>query len=117
MCARTAYHRGRGAGSSSRFPRAPKRKERAPRKSGQMTPDKNAQMAIFSPWTRRATCSTRSSERMNEIYLFSSPWPIRRLHSAVGWIPEAIAEHAVPALTPSFMPIDRSGDAFFLDLL
>ena len=55
--------------------------------------------------------------RMSEIYLFRSPRPIRSLHGAVGWTPEAIAEHALPALTPSFIPLDRSGDAFFLDLL
>ena len=55
--------------------------------------------------------------RMNEIYLFSSRRPIRSLHSAVGWTWEAIAENALPALKPSVMPIDRSGDAFFLDLL
>jgi len=54
---------------------------------------------------------------MNEIYLYRSPRPIRSLHSAVGWTTEAIAEHALPALKPSFMPIDRSGDAFYLDLL
>jgi 2Fe-2S ferredoxin len=29
------------------------------------------------------------------IYLFSAPRQIRSLHSAVGWIPEAIAEHAL----------------------
>ena len=51
--------------------------------------------------------------RMSEIYLFSSPRPIPSLRSAVGWIPEAIAEHTLPAL----MPLDRSGDAFSLDLL
>jgi hypothetical protein len=55
--------------------------------------------------------------RMNEIYLFSLPRPIRSLHSAVGWTPEAIAEHTMPALKPSFMSLDRSGDAFSLDLL
>ena len=55
--------------------------------------------------------------RMSEIYLFSSPRPIRSLDSAVGWTPEAIAEHTLPALKPSFMPLDRSGDAFSLDLL
>ena len=55
--------------------------------------------------------------RMSEIYLFRSPRPIRSLHGAVGWTPEAIAELALPALTPSFIPLDRSGDAFFLDLL
>jgi len=51
--------------------------------------------------------------RMNEIYLFSSPRPIPSLHGAVGWTPEAIAEHTLPAL----MPLDRSGDAFSLDPL
>jgi len=35
----------------------------------------------------------------------------------VGRTPEAIAEHTLPALKPSFMPLDRSGDAFSLDLL
>jgi hypothetical protein len=55
--------------------------------------------------------------RMNEIYLFSSLRPIPSLHSAVGWTPEAIAEHTLPALKPLFMPLDRSGDAFSLDLL
>jgi hypothetical protein len=54
---------------------------------------------------------------MNEIYLFSSPQPIGSLHSAVSWTPEAIAEHPLPALKPSFMPLHRSGDAFSLDLL
>ena len=53
--------------------------------------------------------------RMSEIYLFRSPRPIRSLHGAVGWTPEAIAEHTLPALKLSF--IDRSGDAFSLDLL
>jgi hypothetical protein len=55
--------------------------------------------------------------RMNEIYLFSSPRPIPSLHSAVGWTPEAIAEHTLRCPKPSFMPLDRSGDAFSLDLL
>ena len=54
---------------------------------------------------------------MNEIYLFSSPRPVRSLHSASGWTPEAIAELALPALKPSFMPLDRSGDLFSWDPL
>jgi hypothetical protein len=49
---------------------------------------------------------------MNEIYLFSSPRPIRSLYSAVGWTWEAIAEHALPALKPSFMPIELCTRAF-----
>jgi hypothetical protein len=54
---------------------------------------------------------------MSEIDLFSSPRPIRSQHSAVGWTPEAIAEYTLPALKPSFMPLDRSVDGFSLDLL
>jgi hypothetical protein len=83
-----------------------------------MTPDKNAPMAVFlaSDAARDVTGQVFGT-RMNEIYLFSSPRPIRSLHSAAGWTPEAIAEHALPALKPSFMPLDRSGDLFNWDPL
>jgi NAD(P)-dependent dehydrogenase (short-subunit alcohol dehydrogenase family) len=82
----------------------------------QMTPDKNAPMAVFlaSDAAREITGQVFGT-RMNEIYLFSSPRPIRSVHSAAGWTPEAIAEHALPALKPSFMPLDRSGDVFSWD--
>ena len=81
-----------------------------------MTPDKNAPMAVFlaSDAAHDVTGQVFGT-RMNEIYLFSSPRPIRTLHSAAGWTPEAIAEYALPALRPSFMPLDRSGDVFCWD--
>ena len=84
----------------------------------QMTPDKNAPMAVFlaSDAARDVTGQVFGT-RMNEIYLFSSPRPIRSLHRAEGWTPEAIAEHALPALESSFMPLDRSGDLFSWDPL
>src|ERR1700746_2167297 len=84
----------------------------------QMTPDKNAPMAVFlaSDAARDVTGQVFGT-RMNGIYLFSSTRPSRSLHSAAGWTPEAIAEHALPALKPSFMPLDRSGDAFSWDPL
>ena len=84
----------------------------------QMTPDKNAPMAVFlaSDAAREVTGQVFGT-RLNEVYLFSSPRPIRALHQAEGWTPEAIAEHALPALKPSFMPLDRSGDAFSWDPL
>jgi NAD(P)-dependent dehydrogenase (short-subunit alcohol dehydrogenase family) len=83
-----------------------------------MTPDKNAPMAVFlaSDAARNVTGQVFGT-RMNEIYLFSSPRPIRSLHQAEGWTPEAIAEHALPALEASFMPLDRSGDLFSWDPL
>lgn len=40
--------------------------------------------------------------RANEIYLFSQPRILRTLHRSDGWTPETIAEHVIPALTPSF---------------
>ena len=55
--------------------------------------------------------------RMHEIILFSSPRPIRIVHRAEGWTPEAIAEHAAPALKAAFMPLDRSGEVFDWDPL
>jgi len=84
----------------------------------QMTPDKNAPMAVFlaSDAARDVTGQVFGT-RMHEIYLFSSPRPVRSLHSATGWTPEAIAELALPALKPSFMPLDRSGDLFSWDPL
>jgi NAD(P)-dependent dehydrogenase (short-subunit alcohol dehydrogenase family) len=84
----------------------------------QMTPDKNAPMAVFlaSDAARDVTGQVFGT-RMHEIYLFSSPRPVRSLHSAAGWTPEAIAELALPALKPSFMPLDRSGDLFSWDPL
>jgi hypothetical protein len=84
----------------------------------QMTADRSAPIAIFlASDAARDVSSQVFGTRTNEIYLFRSPRPIRSLHSAVGWTPEAIAEHALPALKPSFMPLDRSGDAFCWDPL
>jgi hypothetical protein len=54
---------------------------------------------------------------MHELYLFSSPRPIRSVHRTEGWTPEAIAEHALPAFQTSFMPLDTSGEVFSWDPL
>ncbi|HJU18155.1 MAG TPA: SDR family NAD(P)-dependent oxidoreductase [Stellaceae bacterium] len=90
----------------------PEQRERVA-KIQRMTPDKNAPMAVFlaSDAAREVTGQVFGT-RLNEIYLFSSPRPIRTLHRSEGWTPEAIAEHALPALRPSFMPVDRSDEAF-----
>ena len=49
---------------------------------------------------------------MNEIYLFSSPRPIRIVYRADGWTPETIAQHAIPAVQAVFMSLDTSEQAF-----
>ena len=81
-----------------------------------MTPDKNAPLAIclLSDAARDVTGQVFVT-RHNEIFLMSSPRPIRGIQRDSGWTPELIAEHAIPALKGSFMPLDRSADVFSWD--
>lgn len=53
--------------------------------------------------------------RMNEIFLMGQSRPLRSVHRAAGWTCRTLAEHAMPALKPSFYPLDRSGDVFSWD--
>jgi NAD(P)-dependent dehydrogenase (short-subunit alcohol dehydrogenase family) len=53
--------------------------------------------------------------RANEIFLMSQNRPLRSAHRAEGWTPETIASHALPALRPSFYPLERSQDVFSWD--
>ena len=84
----------------------------------QMTPDKNAPMAVFLASDQAKGVSGQVfATRNNEIFLMSSPRPIRSVHRSEGWTPEAIAEHGIHALKGSFMPLDRSGEVFTWDPL
>jgi hypothetical protein len=84
----------------------------------QMTPDKNAPMAVFlSSDAAKGVSGQVFGTRMNEVILFSSPRPIRIVHRADGWTPETIAEQAAPALKAAYMPLDRSGEVFNWDPL
>ena len=53
--------------------------------------------------------------RANELFLMSQNRPLRSVHRAEGWTPETIAAHAMPALRPSFYPLERSQDVFSWD--
>ena len=53
--------------------------------------------------------------RKNEIFLMSQPRPIRSVHRSEGWTAAALAERMLPALKPSFYPLDRSADVFSWD--
>jgi NAD(P)-dependent dehydrogenase (short-subunit alcohol dehydrogenase family) len=50
--------------------------------------------------------------RMNEIFLYSQPRPIRTVHKHDGWTLESCIETAFPALRPSYYKLDRSADVF-----
>ena len=81
-----------------------------------MTPEKIAPLAVY-------LCSDQAQDvsgqifgvRFNEIFLFSQPRPVRSVQRTEGWTPETIAEHAMPAMQPSFFELERSGDVFTWD--
>ncbi len=82
----------------------------------QMTPDKNAPLAVtLASDAAHDITGQVFSVRMHEIYLFNQSRMIRSIHRAGGWTPEQIAEQALPAFRPSLMPLDRSGDAISWD--
>jgi NAD(P)-dependent dehydrogenase (short-subunit alcohol dehydrogenase family) len=82
----------------------------------QMTPAKIAPLAVYLASDRASGVNAQVfTVRNNEIVLMSQPRPLRSVHRGEGWTPESIAEHAMPALRASFVPIQRSGDVFSWD--
>lgn len=53
--------------------------------------------------------------RANELFLVSQNRPLRSVQRSEGWTPEAIAEHAIPAMRSGFYALDRSADVFSWD--
>lgn len=82
----------------------------------QMTPDKNAPLAVFlASDAAKDVTGQIFAARHNELFVFSQPRPVRSTHRGEGWTPETIAETAMPALKSAFLPLDRSGDVFCWD--
>ncbi len=85
-------------------------------KMKRMTPEKIAPIVAY-------LCSDAAEDvtgqvfgvRLNEIFLFGHPRPVRSVQRSEGWTPETIAEHAIPAMKPSFAALERSGDVFSWD--
>ncbi len=82
----------------------------------QMTPDKNAPLAVFLASDAAIGFTGQVfATRYNEIFLMSQSRPLRSVHRSEGWTPALIAEHAAPALRASLLPLDRSQDVFSWD--
>jgi NAD(P)-dependent dehydrogenase (short-subunit alcohol dehydrogenase family) len=85
-------------------------------KARQSTPAKIAPLAVaLASEAGKKVSGQIFTVRLNEIYLMSQSRPVRSVHTAEGWTPEAIAETAFPAFEGSFYPLDRSGDVFTWD--
>jgi NAD(P)-dependent dehydrogenase (short-subunit alcohol dehydrogenase family) len=81
-----------------------------------MKPADIAPLAVFLASEQAAGVSGQVfAVRGNEVFLMSQHRPLRSIHRAEGWTPESIADHAMPALRPSFYPLDRSADVFGWD--
>ena len=103
---------------TSSIPTTTPEQKAAVEKVQRMTPDKNAPLAVYlSSDAAKDVSGQVFGTRMNEIYLFSSPRPIRVVHRADGWTPERIAETCIPAMKAAFMPLDTSEQAFGWDPL
>jgi NAD(P)-dependent dehydrogenase (short-subunit alcohol dehydrogenase family) len=81
-----------------------------------MTPDKNAPLAVYLGSDAAKDVSGQVfAVRRNEIFLMGQSRPVRSIHTADNWTPETVRDHAIPALRPSFYPLDRSQDVFSWD--
>jgi NAD(P)-dependent dehydrogenase (short-subunit alcohol dehydrogenase family) len=87
--------------------------KRVERMKNFMRADQVAQLAVSlaSP-----ACKDVSGQifvaRGNEIFLMSQPRPVRGLARLEGWTPQTIAEHAMPALKPSFHDLGATNSVF-----
>jgi NAD(P)-dependent dehydrogenase (short-subunit alcohol dehydrogenase family) len=81
-----------------------------------MEAGKIAPMAVFlASDAAREVSGQIFAVRANEILVMSQPRPVRSVHRGDGWTAETIAEHAMPALKASFLPLDVSADVFNWD--
>jgi len=81
-----------------------------------MTAEKIAPLAVFlaSDLAKDVTGQI-FAVRKNEVFLMSQPRPLRSMQRSDGWTPQTLAEHMLPAMKPSFYPLERSGDVFSWD--
>lgn len=85
-------------------------------KSKSLGPEKVANMAVFlTSDAAQDVTGQIFAVRKNEIFLMSHSRPVRSMHRSEGWTPETLDNHFLPAMKPSFAPLDRSADVFSWD--
>lgn len=82
----------------------------------QMTPAKNAPLAVFLGSDAAADVNGQVfAVRNNEIFLFSQNRPLRSIHRSEGWSQQTLADHMLPALRADFYALEKSGDVLSWD--
>lgn len=82
----------------------------------QMTPAKIAPVAVFLLSDQASDVTGQIfAVRNNEIFLMGQSRPLRSVQRTEGWNPEAVAEHAHPALSAHYYALERSQDVFNWD--
>jgi len=77
---------------------------------------KIAPLAVFlSSEEAREVTGQIFAVRANELFLMSQNRPLKAVHRAAGWTPEAIAGEALPQFREHLYPLDRSQDVFSWD--
>ncbi|WP_425930463.1 SDR family NAD(P)-dependent oxidoreductase [Pseudomonas sp. NyZ201] len=91
----------------------PEKKLQAERMERMMHPSKQAPLAVFLASDQAKDVSGQIFYvRSNEIMLVNQPRVIRSVHRENGWTPSEVAEHAIPALRPSFLPLHQTHDVY-----
>jgi NAD(P)-dependent dehydrogenase (short-subunit alcohol dehydrogenase family) len=91
----------------------PEKKLQAERMERMMHPSKQAPLAVFlASDLARDVSGQIFYVRSNEIMLVSQPRVIRSVHRDNGWTPDEVAEHAIPALRPSFLPLQQTHEVY-----
>lgn len=94
---------------------SPEQEERVNRMK-EMQPEKIAPLALYLASDQAADITGQIfAVRNNEIFLISQPRPVRSVQRSDGWDIASVASHAIPALKPSFVPLDVSADVFSWD--
>ncbi|WP_250961727.1 SDR family NAD(P)-dependent oxidoreductase [Pseudomonas sp. CG7] len=94
----------------------PEKKLQAERMEKMMHPSKQAPLAVFLASDAAKDVNGQIFYvRSNEIMLVSQPRVTRSVHRDEGWTAQTVAEHAIPALRASFLPLQQTHEVYSWD--
>ncbi len=101
--------------ASTMVARTPEEERRVARQK-RMSPDKIAALTVYllSDLAEGVTGQIFGC-RLNEIYLYNQSRIVRAMHRAEGWTPDAIHEHAMPAMRSALTSMENSAEVLGWD--